>query len=223
LLDRYINALGGAAAIEKITSRVETGTVSSRGQSVGLEILTQAPDKQALVQHLPQGDSVTIFDGQTGWFVLPGRPTRVMQGAEILAAQMDADLHFALRVQEMFPEVHVEYPEKVGDREAYVLLCVKGDQPAAKLYFDEQSNLLLRAVRYADSPLGLDPTQIDYADYRDVDGVQVPFRVTVSQPGSSSTIQIDQVQQNVAIDDTRFAKPASDRSLAAPAPLGRSK
>jgi outer membrane lipoprotein-sorting protein len=223
LLDRYINALGGAAAIEKITSRVETGTVSSRGQSVGLEILTQAPDKQALVQHLPQGDSVTIFDGQTGWFVLPGRPTRVMRGAEILAAQMDADLHFALRVQEMFPEVHVEYPEKVGDREAYVLLCVKGDQPAAKLYFDEQSNLLLRAVRYADSPLGLDPTQIDYADYRDVDGVQVPFRVTVSQPGSSSTIQIDQVQQNVAIDDTRFAKPASVRSLAAPAPLGRSK
>jgi outer membrane lipoprotein-sorting protein len=223
LLDRYIEALGGAAAIEKITSRVETGTASFRGQSVGLEIFTQAPDKRALVQHLPQGDSLTVFDGHTGWVDFPGRPTRAMQGAEILAAQMDADLHFALRVQEMFPEVHVEYPEKVGDREAYVLLCVKGDQPAAKLYFDEQSNLLLRAVRYADSPLGLDPTQIDYADYRDVDGVQVPFRVTVSQPGSSSTIQIEQVQQNVAIDDTRFAKPASDRSHTAPAPLGQSK
>jgi hypothetical protein len=83
--------------------------------------------------------------------------------------------------------------------------------------------LLLRAVRYADSPLGLDPTQINYADYREVDGVQVPFRVTVSRPGGSSTIQIEQVQQNVAIDDTRFAKPASDRSLAAPAPPGRSK
>jgi outer membrane lipoprotein-sorting protein len=223
LLDRYVEALGGATAIEKITSRVETGTASFRGQSVGLELFTQAPDRQALVQHLPQGDSLTVFDGQNGWFVLPGRLTRVMQGAEIIAAQMDADLHFALRVQEMFPELHVEYPEKVGDREAYVLLCVKGDQPAAKLYFDEQSNLLLRAVRYADSPLGLDPTQIDYADYRDVDGVQVPFRVTVSQPGSSSTIQIEQVQQNVAIDDTRFAKPVSDRSLAAPAPVGRSK
>jgi hypothetical protein len=123
----------------------------------------------------------------------------------------------------LFPELHVEYPEKVGDREAYVLLCVMEGQPAAKLYFDEQSNLLLRVVRYADSPLGLDPTQIDYADYRDVGGVQVPFRVTLSQPGSSSTMQIEQVQQNVSIDGTKFAKPASDRSLAAPAPPGQSE
>jgi photosynthetic reaction center cytochrome c subunit len=220
LLDGYINALGGVAAIEKITSRVEKGTVSLRGQSVGVEIFTQSPDKQAVIQHLPEGDSLTIFDGQAGWLVFPGRRTRAMQGAEIEAAQMDADLQFALHVQEMFPELYVEYPEKVAGREAYVLLCIKEGQPAAKLFFDEQSNLLLRVVRYADSPLGLNPTQIDYADYHDVDGVQVPFRVTFSQPGSSSTIQIEQVRQNVSIDDTEFAKPASDRSLAAPAPPG---
>jgi outer membrane lipoprotein-sorting protein len=223
LLNGYINALGGVAAIEKITSRVEKGSVSFRGLSVGVEIFTQAPDKQAVVQHLPEGDSLSVFDGQVGWLVFPRRPTRAMQGAEIEAARMDADLQFALRVQELFPELHVEYPEKIGDREVYVLLCVKEGQPAAKLYFDEQTNLLLRVVRYADSPLGLDPTQIDYGDYRDVDGVQVPFRVTLSQPGSSSTIQIDQVQQNVSIDETKFAKPASDRPLAAPAPPGQSE
>jgi len=223
LLGSYIDALGGTAAIENITSRVEKGTVSFGRRSVSVEIFTRAPDKQAVVQHLPEGDSLTIFDGQTGWLVSPGRPTRIMQGSEIEAAQMDANLQFALRVQELFPELHVEYPEKVGDREAYVLLCVMEGQPAAKLYFDEQSNLLLRVVRYADSPLGLDPTQIDYADYRDVGGVQVPFRVTLSQPGSSSTMQIEQVQQNVSIDGTKFAKPASDRSLAAPAPPGQSE
>jgi photosynthetic reaction center cytochrome c subunit len=50
---------------------------------------------------------------------------------------------------------------------------------------------------------------MDYADYRDVDGVQVPFRVTFSQPGSSSTIQIDAIQQNVSIDNARFSKPPS--------------
>ena len=76
-----------------------------------------------------------------------------------------------------------------------------------KLYFDEQSGLLVRLVRYAESPLGLIPTQIDYGDYRDVDGVKIPFRWTVAQPGASSTIQLEQIQQNVRIDEATFIKP----------------
>jgi photosynthetic reaction center cytochrome c subunit len=63
-------------------------------------------------------------------------------------------------------------------------------------------------VRYAESPLGLYPTQIDYADYRDQDGVKIPFRITTSHPGNASTFQVNEVQQNVAIDEARFAKPA---------------
>jgi hypothetical protein len=62
-------------------------------------------------------------------------------------------------------------------------------------------------VRYAVSPLGLDPTSIDFGDYREVDGVEIPFRETISEPGSQSTIQLERVQQNVAIDSERFAKP----------------
>jgi hypothetical protein len=78
-----------------------------------------------------------------------------------------------------------------------------------KFYFDEQSGLLLRLVRYAESPLGRNPTQIDYGDYRETDGVEIPFRWTVAQPDASSTIQLEQVQQNVPINDSRFAKPGS--------------
>jgi hypothetical protein len=64
-------------------------------------------------------------------------------------------------------------------------------------------------VRYAEPPLGLAPTLIDYDDYRDVDGVQVPFRRTVSQPDSSSVIEMQKIQLNVPIDAARFVKPAS--------------
>jgi photosynthetic reaction center cytochrome c subunit len=78
----------------------------------------------------------------------------------------------------------------------------------AKLYFDASSGLLVRVVRYADSPLGLDPSEVDYADYRAVDGVQVPYRITLSEPGSSRTIQFEEVRQNVPVDADRFAKPA---------------
>jgi hypothetical protein len=81
------------------------------------------------------------------------------------------------------------------------------DNPPIKLYFDAQSGLLLRLVRYAETPLGNNPTQIDYSDYRDVDGVKVPFIWAVSRPGNHFTIQIEKTQQNVPIDDAKFAKP----------------
>jgi len=68
--------------------------------------------------------------------------------------------------------------------------------------------LLVREIRYAESPLGLNPTQIDFSDYRDLDGVKTPFRQAISRPRGSSTIQIEQMQQNVPIDQSKFAKPA---------------
>jgi photosynthetic reaction center cytochrome c subunit len=207
LIDGYIQALGGAAAIEKITSRVEKSAANFHGQSGSVEVFTQAPEKQALVRHLPEGDTVVAFDGHTGWFSFPGRPTRDMQNSDMEAARMDADLHFALHIREMFPELRVEYPETIGARQTYVLFCIREGRPPMKLYFDEHSGMLVRLVRYSESPLGRNPTQIDYADYRDVDGVQIPFRVISSEPGNRSTLQIDSVQQNVPIDEARFAKP----------------
>jgi hypothetical protein len=217
LIDNYIKALGGAAAIGKISSRVEKGAASIRGQSVSVEIFTQVPEHQAVIRHLTEGDSVVAFDGQAGWTRVSGRSARDLHGEEIEAARMDADLQFPLHIQQMFPELRIEYPEKIGDRETYVLFGIREGRPPAKLYFDEQSGLLVRLVRYAESPLGVDPTQIDYADYRDVDGVQVPFRVALSQPESSTTIQIEEVRQNVPIDAAIFAKPTSERSPAATA------
>jgi photosynthetic reaction center cytochrome c subunit len=214
ILDKYVEALGGAATIQKITSRAEKGVTTILGKSVGVEVFTQTPEKWALVRHLPEGDSVSVLDGHAGWFGIAGRPTRDMHHSDIDAARMDADLQFALHIQQVFPELRVEYPEKIGDRETYVLFAIREGEPAAKFYFDEQSGLLVRIIRYGESPLGLNPSQIDYADYRDVEGVQVPFRVTFSQPGNSSTIQFEEIRQNVQIDDTKFAKPLADHSVA---------
>ena len=208
LLENYVRALGGSAAIEKIATRVEKGSTTFHGQPQTVEIFTQAPDKQSIVRHMSGTESiVTTFDGQSGWSIAPNRPPREMHAADIVAARMDADLQFPLHIQEDFPELRLEYPEKINDQDAYSLVAIREGQPPVKLYFDEQSGLLIRMIRYAESPLGRNPTQIDYADYRGVDGVQVPFRVTTSQPGNTNAIQFEAVQQNVPIDPAIFAKP----------------
>jgi hypothetical protein len=75
------------------------------------------------------------------------------------------------------------------------------------LYFDRQTGLLLRQLRFGSSPLGLNPTQIDYGDYKIFDGVQVPLHVVITRPNRALDIHLLEVTQNVRIDDAKFARP----------------
>jgi hypothetical protein len=70
----------------------------------------------------------------------------------------------------------VEQPEKIADHEVNIVSGFLHGQPLVGLYFDQQSGLLVRLLRYAESPLGRNPTRIDYADYRDQGGVKIPYR-----------------------------------------------
>jgi len=215
LLRRYVDALGGASAIEQVTSRVGRGTVRLHDESAAIEIFTQAPGRQAIVPHSKRGESSVVLDGQTGWIAAPKRPVRDLHGPELSIARMDADLQFALHIQEVFPDLRIQYPETLGDRRVDVLLGVADQRLSAKLYFSQQSGLLVRMVRFAESPLGPNPTQVDFDDYRAVEGVQVPFRITLTEPNSTSTIQLEEVRHNVRIDPAVFARPALDRAATA--------
>ncbi len=207
LLDKYLQAVGGAAAIEKITTRVMTGTITFGDRNVAIDIYSKDPDKRISFSHTPDGDSVTAFDGREGWLGFPGRPAREMRGSELDAAAMDADLHFAAHLKGMFSEAQVHGVEKIGDHDAYLVIGRREGKPPLRLYFDEQSGLLVRLVRYGETPLGRMPTQIDYADYREAGGVKIPFRWTLARPSGRFTIQVSEVKQNVPVDDAKFAKP----------------
>jgi photosynthetic reaction center cytochrome c subunit len=221
IIDNFVRAVGGAAALEKITTRVETGRIQIDGKYFPVEFFDKTPDKELFIQHTSAGDSVTALDGNSGWIRVPDHPMRNITGSDLDAARADADVQFALHIREMFPELRLEYPEPVEGREAYVVVGTREGQPSWKFFFDVQSGLLVRLVRYAESPLGLDPTQIDYGDYRTVDGVQIPFARTIARAGSRSTIQIDVILQNVPIDNHKFMKPDDPPEERAPANLAR--
>jgi photosynthetic reaction center cytochrome c subunit len=157
--------------------------------------------------HLSSGDSLTIYDGHAGWLAVPGQPVRDMSGADLDAARLDADLHLPIEMKRIFSDFNVEHLEKVGDHEAYVVSGLREGQPPMKFYFDEKSVLLIRIVRYAESPFGRNPTQIDYDDYRDLDGGKTPFLWTIARPGGRFTIRIEQARQNVPIEENKFARP----------------
>ena len=211
LLEKYVQALGGAAALENISSRVMKGTIEFGEQSMPIDIYTKDPDRRISFAHTPNGDSVTAFDGHEGWLVSSGRPPHFMQGSEIDAASIDADLHLATHLPQMFSAMTVDGHEKVGEREAYVVVGERQGKTPLKLYFDEQSGLLLRLVRFGETAVGWLPTQIDYADYREADGIKVPYRWTLARPNGRFTIQLTELKQNVPVDDAKFAKPALEQ------------
>jgi photosynthetic reaction center cytochrome c subunit len=210
LLDKYLSSVGGAAALQKITTRVEKGSLTMFGdRHVPVEVFAKAPDKRYSVMHLPGGDSVTAYNGKVGWQSINSQPPRVRMStpAENAAASIDADIYFPAHLKSLYEKFQVQPGEKISGRDTYLVIGEREGQPPIKLYLDTESGLLLRLVRYAESPLGRLPTQVDYADYRDANGVKIPFRWTLARPGNRFTIQVDDVQQNVPVDDAKFVPP----------------
>lgn len=207
LLDKYLAAVGGADALGKVTSRVAKGTVTAFGdQHMPVELFAKAPDKRVSVMRMKEGESVTAYNGKVGWLSVPGR-VHMMNSQESFGARMDADLAFAANVKSLYSKWETLPGEKIDGHDTWLVIGHREGSPPLELYFDQNSNLLLRLTRYIDSPLGYNPTQIDYADYRPVDGVKTPYRWTVARPGNRFTIQLEQLQQNVPVDDAKFVPP----------------
>lgn len=209
ILDKYLQGVGGREAVEKITSRVEKASLTvPGGPEVPIDIFAKAPDKRISMMHMRDGDSITAFDGHQGWLSNPGRPARPMSEQENNVAKLDADLHFAADVKQLFASFQVRETDKIGDRDVYLVVGINEGKPPVRLYFDAESGLLVRMIRYTETPLGRNPSQVDFADYRVADGVKIPYRWTLARPGQRFTIQVSEVKQNVPVEDSQFAMPA---------------
>jgi len=136
-------------------------------------------------------------------------PLLELTGKFLEAVKVDADLAFPARIKQSFSEGRVGYLTTINDREVEVVQGDSGGIFPVKLYFDKESGLLVRQVRYTNSPVGLNPTQIDYTDYRDVSGVKMPFRWTTTWTDGRSSTELSEVKANLPIDAAKFAKPAA--------------
>jgi hypothetical protein len=130
-----------------------------------------------------------------------------MAPADAKGSALDSEFYLPIRMKEVFTQLRPGRPDKIGDVAVLTLTGTRPGLPPVRFFFDANSGLLLRLVRYTENPLGRMPVQIDYADYRDINGVKTPCRWTLSRPNGRFTIQLNEVKANVAIDDAKFAKP----------------
>src|SRR5437867_13165606 len=212
IFDQYIQGLGGAERLNRITSFIAKGTsvgYGPEGTPRPVEIFAKAPGQRTTIIHTQNGDSITTFDGQNGWAAVPLKPVPVMQltGTALEGTKLEAELSFPARLKQLTNKWRVGFPTTINDREVQVVQGAGAGGLLATLYFDSDNGLLVRLIRYSDSVVGRTPTQIDYSDYREVAGIKMPFKWTVSWLDGKENFELTDVQLNVAIDPVKFAKP----------------
>jgi photosynthetic reaction center cytochrome c subunit len=207
ILAKYVEAVGGADAMKKVTSREMTGKILTGGTERPITVLTKAPNKRVTITDMGGTQSFTAFDGTSGWMGSTGRPARDMSVDESASAGIDAEFYLGLRLKELYPRVNGGRQETIGDAQCWTVTASGPGMPMVRLSFDTKTGLLVRMVRYSETPVGRMPVQIDYADYREADGVKIPYRWTLSRPNGRFTIQVGEVKSNAAIEDGKFKKP----------------
>src|SRR5215470_8718327 len=217
VLDKYIRAAGGATRLAGLKSIVAKGTYIGYGdpEKRRVDVFAVAPRQRAVVVHAPDGDSSSVVDGRIAWIAAPTTqrpvPVLALSGSDLDAATLDAELSFPGRIKQAFTRWRVGAPATIDDRDVEVVQGSTPGRASAVFFFDKKSGLLVRVVRYADSPVGRIPMQTDYADYREVSGVKLPSRISATWLDGKSTIELSEVQINVPIPAARFARPTADR------------
>jgi hypothetical protein len=215
ILDRYVNAIGGSERLTKLRSFTAKGTYQGYGDADKrpVEMYAKAPAQRATIVHGPDGDSSMIYGGGAAWLAAPITerpvPVQALAAGDLQAARLEAELTFPARIKQAFTTWRVGPPYMIDDRDVYVVQGSGAGRGMATFYFDKESGLLVRLVRYADSPVGRIPMQTDYADYRDVAGVKLPFKWTSTWLDGRYTIELTDVRPNTAISAATFGKPAT--------------
>jgi hypothetical protein len=240
IISKYLEAIGGAERLASIKSYAAKGKSVGFGGFGGggrVEIFAKFPNQHTTRIDFPEsperGISARSYNGSEGWLVTPLTVLGEYQltGGELDGAKLDAELAFPGQIKQALTNLRVSMPVTISDLpgpssqtsndasmaaigQDRLVNVVQGTGPRgilATLYFDQESGLLMRMVRYGNSPIGRVPTQVDYGDYRDVGGIKMPFRLIFAWTGGRDAIQLSEVQTNVAIDAAKFGRPTPSK------------
>jgi tetratricopeptide (TPR) repeat protein len=211
LLARYVEAMGGAKAINSITSRVAKGTLDVPGVSRGgsFEIYAQAPNKSlTTIDAYPFGKIKVGYNGRTGWSqtVKEGvRPVKIV--AELASLQRDSDIYAAVRVKNNFAKVTLAGTSQIGYREVYVLDLQPSVGAVERLYLDAKTYLPARLNTARKLGAVTAPVEIYFDDWQAVDGLQYPFSISQRFQKLTLSFTIKEIRHNVALDASMFEAP----------------
>jgi len=214
IFDKYLQAVGGAQKAAALTSIVFKGTYEGYAEpKAPVEIYVKTPNQRTMIVHSDLGDRTTTYNGANGWMSAPSadKPFPVMSytGGDLDGARLDAVLSLPAGIKQTLARPVVG-ETMIDDKDVMLVQgLANGGRSSIKLFFDKQSGLLVRQVRFADTIIGRVPVQVDYSDYRDVAGagVKLPFHIITTWTDGRSDVLLTSAQTNTTIDPAKFNQP----------------
>lgn len=211
IINKYVATIGGQAAIDKLKTRVMKGNINtSSGLTLTYEIDQSATDRAYEIFVSQRGTMERAVNGRLGW-------EKNQQGLRDITGQQLSDLKLSLqlfrnlKLKEQYTSLRLGRKDKIGERDVYVITGTTPDKKRERLFFDAETGLLLRRISYTETMIGIIPEQTDFEDYREVDGVKLPFTVRLSAVDAGnpvSTRTFTEIKLNVPVDDSKFNRPA---------------
>ena len=208
LLEKYVAAVGGKDAMAKIHNRELHGSFTGGdGTPHPIDVALTADGRYRSEVKVEEGSFTIVFDGKSG---TSGGPTwnNPMQPDEKERIRWRAMLFPAADAKTRFPALAVRGRETIDGRDAWMVVGRDGEGRRETFWFDAETGMLLRTLHRQRTPMGDIPEQADYSDYREVDGVKIPFTIRHTAPDRTDTIRAEDVRQNVSLPDSTFAPKA---------------
>ena len=210
ILNKYFTAIGGLDAIDRIKSCLIKGTRATlAGGPLAYEASQSLPGKGYESFLTLDGPAERLINGQRGW-TKDSDGVKVLLGPQLLDQKLSLPLFMILRLKDQYPSLRVSAREKIGDHDFYVVSAVRHDKKRERLYFEIKNGLLRRRISYADTIIGVIPEQTDFEEYREVEGLKLPFAIRtlfVDARIPIVTRQFTEIKLNVPLDQSKFDKP----------------
>jgi hypothetical protein len=208
IFSKYVEAVGGSAATSTKTLILKGRREASQNRAWPNDITVSSPDKFLLVTTLASATIRQIVNGDKGW-VVNGANVRTLSAAEALDATRRGNELFTVVKVKPSEGMRVSGIQRIGEREAYVVERTT-EANTERYYFDSQTGLLLRKITLNKTILMPFPEQVDFEDYREVEGVKMPFTIRYSgiDTYDSWVRTFTEIKRNVTVDDALFAVPS---------------
>ena len=209
LINKYLEAAGGAAAVKAVSSRLVKGTVDVIGISRGgtFETYTVAPNKALSIMKPRPTETIKVgYNGRTGWVQTPVG-VRTLQGAELASVQGDADFYSILNLKNSYAKITLRGRSKIGYREVYVIDLQPERGAAERLFMDAETYLPVRMNSSRMQGSVSVPLEVYYDDWREADGLKAPHTITISSGKRTTTLTVKEIRNNIPVDGKIFERP----------------
>jgi len=208
IITNYINAVGGADALKKVTSVSETMTMAVQGMSLNVVEKKMAPNKDVMT--VSMGANVvmkSLFDGEKG-YEQQGPSKKDMAADDIAQKKVFTSLTEQLDylTNPAFKLV-VKGVQKVAGSDAYQIDVTDPTGKTSTEYYDLTSKLLVKSENTSGSGDNSQVQTMELSDYRKVGNVSFPYKqaLTISAGGQSQNIVMTvsdvKINEGVTADD----------------------